>query len=169
MKSKLYIKSQGDVWVIKKRASVWVLLILMAATVALPILAREYVGDIIAAIDGIFMLGWTVSYAIRPYLDRITIDKSARMISFGGLFGKKKYRFDELADIYYWAVEINDPENEDIFRVIFQFKDGRKKFLKTDSKKQMEELIDTVRGIVGMNCYGIKNISKPRERKHEII
>jgi hypothetical protein len=92
-----------------------------------------------------------VSYAARPHLDRITIDRSARVIFFGKLFGNKQYNFDELCDIYYWAVERNDPENEDIFRVIFQFKDGRKRFIKTDSKKQMQELIDTVKSIVGLN------------------
>jgi hypothetical protein len=88
-----------------------------------------------------------VSYAARPHLDRIIIDKSARVISFGN----KKYSFDELSDIYYWAVERNDPERDDTFRVIFQFKDGRKRFIKTDSKKQMQELIDTVKSIVGLN------------------
>jgi hypothetical protein len=150
MKSIEIIEKDGAL-IIKKRLEAWFLIFLIAATVALPILAHRYLGDVIAVIDAVFMLMWTVSYAARPHLDRIIIDKSARMISFGKLFGNKQYRFDELSDIYYWAVERNDPENEDIFRVIFQFKDGRKRFLKTDSKKQMQELIDTVKSIVGLN------------------
>lgn len=150
MKS-IEIIEKGGALIVKKRMKVWVLLLLMAATAALPILAHRYLGDVIAVIDAVFMLMWTVSYVARPHLDRIVIDKSAREISFGGIFGKRKYGFDELCDIYYWAVERNDPERDDTFRVIFQFGDGRKKFLKTDSKKQMQELIDTVKGIVGMN------------------
>jgi hypothetical protein len=150
MKSIEIIEKDGTL-IIKKRLEAWFLIFLIAATVAMPILAHRYLGDVIAVIDAAFMLMWTVSYAARPHLDRIIIDKSARMISFGKLFGNKKYSFDELCDIYYWAVERNDPENEDIFRVICQFKDGCKIFLKTDSKKQMHELIDTVKSIVGLN------------------
>ena len=150
MKSIEIIEKDGAL-IIKKRLEVWFLIFLIAATVAMPILAHRYLGDVIAVIDAAFMLIWTVSYAARPHLDRIIIDKSARVISFGKLFGNKKYSFDELSDIYYWAVERNDPERDDTFRVIFQFKDGRKRFIKTDSKKQMQELIDTVKSIVGLN------------------
>lgn len=150
MKSIEIIEKDGTL-IIKKRLEAWFLIFLIAATVAMPILAHRYLGDVIAVIDAVFMLMWTVSYVARPHLDRIIIDKSARMISFGKFFGNKKYRFDELCDIYYWAVERNDPERDDTFRVIFQFKDGRKKFIKTDSKKQMQELIDTVKSIVGLN------------------
>ena len=150
MKNIEIIEKDGAL-IIKKRLEAWFLIFLVAATVAMPILAHRYLGDVIAVIDAVFMLMWTVSYAARPHLDRIIIDKSERMISFGKLFGNKKYRFDELCDIYYWAVERNDPERDDTFRVIFQFKDGRKRFIKTDSKKQMQELIDTVKSIVGLN------------------
>jgi hypothetical protein len=146
MKSIEIIEKDGAL-IIKKRLEAWFLIFLIAATVAMPILAHRYLGDVIAVIDAVFMLMWTVSYAARPHLDRIIIDKSARVISFGN----KKYSFDELSDIYYWAVERNDPERDDTFRVIFQFKDGRKRFIKTDSKKQMQELIDTVKSIVGLN------------------
>lgn len=150
MKSIEIIEKDGAL-IIKKRLEAWFLIFLVAATVAMPILAHRYLGDVIAVIDAVFMLMWTVSYASRPHLDRIIIDKSARVISFGKLFGNKKYSFDELSDIYYWAVERNDPERDDTFRVIFQFKDGRKRFIKTDSKKHMQELIDTVKSIVGLN------------------
>lgn len=150
MKSIEIIEKDGAL-IIKKRLEAWFLIFLIAATVAMPIMAHRYLGDVIAVIDAVFMLIWTVSYAARPHLDRIIIDKLARMISFGKLFDNKKYSFDELSDIYYWAVERNDPERDDTFRVIFQFKDGRKRFIKTDSKKQMQELIDTVKSIVGLN------------------
>ena len=150
MKSIEIIEKDGAL-IIKKRLEAWFLIFLIAATVALPILAHRYLGDVIAVVDAVFMLMWTVSYVARPHIDRIIIDKSARMISFGKLFGNEKYSFDELCDIYYWAVERNDPERDDTFRVIFQFKDGRKRFIKTDSKKQMQELIDTVKSIVGLN------------------
>lgn len=150
MKSIEIIEKDGTL-IIKKRLEAWFLIFLIAATVAMPILAHRYLGDVIAVIDAAFMLMWTVSYAARPHLDRIIIDKSARVISFGKLFGNKRYRFDELSDIYYWAVERNDPERDDTFRVILQFSDGRKRFIKTDSKKQMQELIDTVKSIVGLN------------------
>ena len=143
MKSKLTIKSQGDVLVIKKRASVGNILMfgfIFGAAVTFPFLVKGAWGEVWFWCFYAFLLFTNVAQAVSLFFGKVVLDKSKREISVG-LLGRKAYSFDEISFIDY-KFEEGDPEGRDRYKVIIHFKNGYKKSLETNSREQTMELVE---------------------------
>ena len=66
------------------------------------------------------------------------------------LFKRKTKTCDSMKDISPEFDE-GDPEGRDTYKVIIRFNNGHYKSVETHSREQAMELVDTVKGIVGMN------------------
>ena len=152
MKSHLTIKTQGDILVIKKRASIWDILLfcgILGATVAFPFMVKGAWGEIWFWGVYAFILFANVAQAVSLFFGKVVLDKGKKEITIG-ILRRKTYSFDQISDIYR-RFEEGDPEGRDRYEVIVRFNDGSKRFIETNSREQTMELIDTVKSIFGLN------------------
>lgn len=143
MKSKLTIKSQGDVLVIKKRASVGNILMfcfIFGAAVTFPFLVKGAWSEWWFWAFYAFIVFANIAQAVSLFFGKVILDKSKREITVG-LLGRKAYSFDEISFIDY-KFEEGDPEGRDRYKVIIRFKNGYKKSLETNSREQTMELVE---------------------------
>ena len=145
MKSKLKIESQGDALVIKKRASIFDIImfcLIMGAGAYLPFIMRGAWSEWWFWVFYAFIVFANIAQAVSLFFGKVILDKSKREITVG-LLGRKAYSFDEISFIDY-KFEEGDPEGRDRYKVIIRFKNGYKKSLETNSREQTMELVELI-------------------------
>ena len=145
VKSTLKIESLGDVLVIKKRASIFDIImfgLIIGATVALPYIMKGALGEWWFWAVYALVVFSNVAQAISLFFGKVILDKGKREITLG-LLRSKAYSFDEISFIDY-KFEEGDPEGRDRYKVIIHFKNGYKKHFETNSREQTMEMVELI-------------------------